>query len=376
MKLLVVAPYYAPKIGGLENYARQLGIALRDIKKWEVVVVTSNYLGRKSIIDVVDAMKIYRLGTLCKLSNTPINPFWPFAIRRIIRKERPDFILAHTPVPSMADASALAAGRTPFILAYHAATLQKGDSPLFNLVAQVYGWYETITLRRAARILAVSDFVKATFPAKLQHKVRVLPNAVWARDVQQRAQPEQIEFLFIGSLDRTHAWKGLEDILRALAVYQREFTAPFVLSVMGDGNDRPRYERLAAALGLQDCVQFLGAQTGAEKEATIRRATALVMYPTTANDAFPTVMLEAWARYVPVVAAAIGPIPSLIHDGIDGLLVPPHQPGELAHALHTVASSSRAARAHMAQAAAQRVHDAYTWERQAAALAEIVKELL
>src|SRR2546430_400729 len=105
MKLMVVTPYYHPKIGGLENYARQLGIALKENEKWEVVVATSNHEGRASRIDSVDGMKVYRLGTWFKLSNTPVNPLWPLMMRRVIKAEKPDIILAHTPVPSMADAA-------------------------------------------------------------------------------------------------------------------------------------------------------------------------------------------------------------------------------------------------------------------------------
>ena len=39
MKAIIVTPYYAPKIGGLENYARQLAIALRDLQGWDIVIV-------------------------------------------------------------------------------------------------------------------------------------------------------------------------------------------------------------------------------------------------------------------------------------------------------------------------------------------------
>src|SRR6185437_10801891 len=132
MKALMVAAYYSPQIGGLETYARALGIALRDLEGWDVVVVTSHEASRRDVIDYVDGMKVCRLGTWAKLSNTPVSPLWPAKIRRILRQERPDIILAHTPVPGIADAAALVAGRTPLVLAYHAATLTKAGPPVFN----------------------------------------------------------------------------------------------------------------------------------------------------------------------------------------------------------------------------------------------------
>jgi len=376
MKILVVTPYYHPKVGGLEMYARQLGIALKEQERCDVVVVTSNDNGHKSVVDVVDGMNVYRLGTWMKVSNTPINLFWPFMIRRIIRREKPDVILAHTPVPSMADAAALAAGRTPFMLTYHASTLLKGDNTMFNMVARLYGVYERITLSRANKILAVSDYVKQELGAKLAPKVAVIPNAVWESQIVAHAQPKQTNFLFIGSLDRTHAWKGLDVTIQAMAEYKKTYDSHFTFTIMGDGNDRRRYESLVITLGLDKEVIFLGIQTGQDKEEAFRQATALVMYPTTANDAFPTVMLEAWARSVPVIAAAIGPIPSLINDGVDGYLVQAKEPVILAAALHKMASSSVSSRETLAAAAAKRTKDTYTWEKQAAKVAEIAKELL
>ncbi|HSX16849.1 MAG TPA: glycosyltransferase family 4 protein [Patescibacteria group bacterium] len=376
MKALVVTPYYHPKIGGLEIYARQLGIALRDIKKWEIVVVTSNHEGRKTVVDTVDGMTVYRLGTWFKLSNTPIGLLWPLQIRNIIRREKPNLVLAHAPVPSMADAAAVAVGKTPLLLIYHAATLIKGDSPLFNAVAHIYGIFQKFTFSRATKILAVSDYVKTSLGPKLASKTLVLPNAVWKRDITQRQQPQGAHFLFVGSLDRTHAWKGLDDIIDATALFRDKFGTNFTLTVMGDGNDRARYEARVQQANLSGQVTFLGQQTGEAKDAAFKQASALVMYPTTANDAFPTVMIEAWAKGVPVIGASIGPIPSLLNDKQDGYLVKPHDPTALAATLYTVAVSSTEERNSIAAAGAQRVRDSYTWEYQAERLAAIAQEVL
>ncbi|HVB45957.1 MAG TPA: glycosyltransferase family 4 protein [Streptosporangiaceae bacterium] len=375
MKLLMAAPYYYPRIGGVEIYARQLGIALRDLEGWEIVVVTSNEAGRSDIEDSVDGMKVCRLGTWGKLSNTPLGPLWPVKIRSIIRQERPDLILAHTPVPSMADAVALAAGRVPFLLAYHAATLLKAGSPVFNGIARAYHTYERVSLSRASRILAVSEYVQEQLPASVHDKTIVLPNAVWERDIRVRDQPTDTNFLFISSLDRTHAWKGLDLILQAIVRYREAYGSSAELTVLGDGNNRGHFEAAAHGLGLAGTVRFCGWQTGSAKEAAFERATALVLYPTTENDAFPTVMLEAWARGVPVVASRIGALPTLISEGQDGFLAAPHNPGALAGVLHRVAVTSPAERHRIAATAARRTRELYTWERQARDFARLASNL-
>jgi glycosyltransferase involved in cell wall biosynthesis len=376
MKVLIVAAYYSPRIGGLEAYARALGIALRDLEGWDVVVVTSHDGSRRDAIDYVDGIKVRRLGIWAKLSNTPVSPLWPAKIRVILRQERPDIILAHTPVPGIADAAALVAGRTPLVLTYHAATLIKVGSPIFNVIARAYQIPERITLSRASRIVAVSDYVRQQLPARIRAKTVVLPNAVWEKDIRDRDQPVEPNFLFVSSLDRSHSWKGLDLVLRAMASYLQTATTPAELTILGDGTNRQHYERIAKSLGVTDTVRFCGLQTGAAKDEAFSRATALVVYPTTENDAFPTVMLEAWARGVPVIAADIGALTSLVTDQHDGFLVRPHDPIELANMLRRVAAMSPAERGQVATNAATRTREHYTWERQANDFARLAGDLL
>lgn len=376
MKAIVVTPYYHPKIGGLEIYARQLNIALAELKKWDIVVMTSNHTDKKLSIERVDGLKVYRLPAALKFSNTPLNPLWPLQMRRIFKAEKPDVIIAHTPVPSLADAARMAAPRkTPFVLFYHAATLAKGESVVFDTIAKAYQMYERSLLRRADLICAVSDYVKQQFPAKYQAKTHVVTNAVWQHDIVTRRQPSKADFLFIGSLDRTHAWKGLALIIDAITEMRARYGDNATLNVMGDGNNRAAYEAQAQGLGIEKQVTFLGNLTGQPKEAALRKAQALVIYPTSANDAFPTVMLEAWARNVPVVAATIGPLPSLVHDGRDGYLVRPHDARALAKKLHEVAVSPAATRTAIAKTAATRTRQHHTWEIQADKVAALIEDL-
>ncbi|HXR49956.1 MAG TPA: glycosyltransferase family 4 protein [Verrucomicrobiae bacterium] len=366
MKAMVITPYYYPIIGGLENYARQLNRALHKSEAWEIVVVTATKPGQPSGTGRTDGQRVYRLKPWVVVSNTPLNPLWPFQIWRLKRREMPDVIIAHTPVPSMADAAALAAGKTPFFVVYHAASLLKPGSPIFNLLARLYrcvGWY---TLHRAKHIFAVSDYVREQFSTRFQAKTTVVSNAVWPDEIQSRSQPAGgTHFVFIGSLDKSHSWKGLGHILQALAIYQACYQPGARLTVIGDGNHRRSYENQVKVLGLADSVTFVGAKQGIAKARLLASATALVAYPTTSNDAFPTVILEAWAHHVPVIGAAIGPLPSLLKNQVNGYLAPAADPAALAEAMRAVALAPRSQRANIARQAARRTRECYTWPQSA-----------
>lgn len=376
MKVLVVTPYYHPKVGGLENYARQLNVALSSLHGWEIVIVTSADSHRHQKPADVDGQRIHRLGVWFKLSNTPFNPLWPLQIRRIINMEKPDMIIAHAPVPSLADAAALAKGDTPFVTVYHAATLLKQGSSVFNLLARLYGLIANQALKRADRIWAVSEFVREQLPQALRHKAVILPNAVWADEIKDRSQMRSPHFVFIASLDKSHAWKGLSDVLKAVALCRHKQGNNITLSVIGDGSAKSHYIEEAKRLGIAQYVRFTGKLEGDRKISELRKARALIVYPNTSNDAFPTVLLEAWSQHVPVIVADIGPLPFIVNDLADGYLCRPSDPAALADMLTRIAATPEKSLEDVARTAGLRTRDSFTWERQAAKAASFAGELV
>jgi glycosyltransferase involved in cell wall biosynthesis len=369
MRILIGSPYFSPRTGGLETYVEHLAHGLADAGH-EVVVVCGDDVPAVRR-ELVDGLIVYRLPIWRTLSHTPIDVRWPFWLRRIIAAERPDVLTAHGPVVFMVDALALVAGRRPFVITWHAATLDKPAAPLLAAVTRAYAVVQRLTFRRADRIVAVSPYVRDRL-ARWSAKTRVVSNAV--PGVAGPRPDAGTGFAFVASLRAAHAWKGLDLVLDALAAYRREHGHAPALTVMGDGDDRPRYERRVAELDLAEAVTFTGHVPPADRDRLLRTARALVAYPVTANDAFPTVFLDAWAQGVPVVAAAIGPIPSLVTDGRTGLLVKPGRAGALAAALHRVDTDATLAR-ELGEAGRVLVEREYTWPAQVGRMESVLREL-
>jgi rhamnosyl/mannosyltransferase len=316
-------------------------------------------------------LTVHRLPIWRTLSHTPIDPRWPWWLRRIIAAEKPDVLNAHAPVVFMADAVALVAGRLPFVVTWHAATLDKPAAPLLAAVTRAYAAVQRLTFRRADRIIAVSPYVQQAL-GRWAAKTRVVPNAVPAVAPPRTQAGDGLAF--VASLRVAHAWKGLDLLLDALARYRTEYGQPPALTVMGDGDDRPRYERRTAELGLSSTVRFAGHVPPEQRDHLLRAARVLVACPVTANDAFPTVLLDAWAQGVPVVAAAIGPIPSLVENGRTGLLVPAGEPVPLAAALHRMVTDAGLAGA-LGEAGRRLVARDYTWPPQITRTLDVFREL-
>jgi glycosyltransferase involved in cell wall biosynthesis len=360
MKVLIATPYFWPQVGGMESYARYLAQGLREAG-CEVVVVCGDRGVRQPTREEVDGHPVWRLPVWRVVSNTPVNLAWWRYLRTVIRAERPDVINAHTPVPFMVDMVTWAAGRVPVVVTYHAATLLKPGSALMTALIRGYLALQFLTLARARAVIAVSHYVRERL-RPWQGKTTVVPNAVTA--IGDARDTAGAGLVFVSNLAPTHRWKGLDLVLDALAILQRD-GLEMSLTVIGDGADRPRYEQRVRELALSDQVRFTGTLVEGDRDALVRAAAAMVLYPTTANDAFPTVMLEAWAQGVTVIAAASGPLPSLVDEGVTGLLVAPGNPNALAQALRDALADPARLLA-LGEAGRQLVSREYTWPTQAA----------
>jgi glycosyltransferase involved in cell wall biosynthesis len=371
MKVMIAAPYFHPRVGGLENYAAAIAAGLHGTG-WDVVVICGDRHGDKTIRKEFDGYTVWRLPIWKVVSNTPLHPGWPGLIRQIIRSERPDVINAHTPVPYLVDVVTAVAGKIPVVVTYHAASLVKQSGLAMRLVTAGYLAVQAVTLERARGIIAVSPYVKSALGRRWAGKTSVVPNAVASVNSPRTGPGDGL--VFVSSLEPSHAWKGLDAILDALATARDRYGISARLTVIGDGADRSRYQRRAADLRLTPSVCFTGRLAGAARDEVMRQAAAQIVYPTTANDGLPTVLLEGWAQGLPVIAAGIGAMTTVVDDGRTGVLAPPADPAALAAAVRGVLRDPAAGQA-MGEAARQLVAREYTWPRQVERTDRLLREL-
>src|SRR3712207_9168479 len=108
---------------------------------------------------------------------------------------------------------------------------------------------------------------------------------------------------------------------------------PASLVVVGDGPDRERVHALAAA---HPRVYLSGFVEHTAVPAVLASLDVLVL--PSAYEEMGSVLTEALASGLPVVASDVGGIPEVVHHGVTGLLVPPGDVDALAAALDRLAA--------------------------------------
>jgi glycosyltransferase involved in cell wall biosynthesis len=200
--------------------------------------------------------------------------------------------------------------------ARHAATFKR------RLVPRILGFF----YNRASRVVAVSKGVESDL-----HRLGVDPkktvtiyNPIVTPDFRrQLLSPSDHPWLQVSAvpvmmgIGRLHPQKHFELLIRSYAEVRQ--THPIRLMILGEGEDRPKLEKLINALGLKDSVVFPGfvEQTGSY----LARAALLVL--SSNYEGFGNVLVEALAAGVPVVATDCPSGPSeILTDPRYGQLVP------------------------------------------------------
>jgi len=134
---------------------------------------------------------------------------------------------------------------------------------------------------------------------------RFLPDASVAREPV---------VLHVGRLKK---YKATDHLLHA-AKKLHDRGLKFTTVIVGDGDDKPRLQALAAKLGINDIVRFTGFISESEKVNWYRRAQVLV--ENSVKEGWGLIVMEANACGTPVVVARSPGLVDSSRDGVNGLM--------------------------------------------------------
>lgn len=136
----------------------------------------------------------------------------------------------------------------------------------------------------------------------------------------------------IGHFSRLSPWKGQHILIDALSQCPQDVVVILVGDALFGEQDyvQDLHEKVTA-LGLENRVKFLGFRADIPQLMTM---CDLVTHTSTAPEPFGRVIVEAMLCGKPVIAAEAGGAVELVEDGINGFLVTPGKPQELAQVIH------------------------------------------
>jgi colanic acid/amylovoran biosynthesis glycosyltransferase len=218
--------------------------------------------------------------------------------------------------------------------------------------------------------------LQQTLIGNLPAKVAIAPMGVNASTFQ-RTQPYQPwdgqTPCRIFSCGRLNPCKGHADLITAIALLRQQ-GIPATLEIAGEDEQggtgyHKDLEALIQKLDLTDSVRLLGATS----EQTIKTAleNAHLFALASLHEPLGVAIMEAMAMEIPVVVTGSGGVKELIHHGVEGLLVEPEAPQQLAAAILQLLHDRPLAH-QLGSAARQKVIHQFHSNRSAEALLELI----
>ncbi len=296
-----------------------------------------------------------------------LDPLTPIRLRRLIRDERISLVHAHLP---SAGILARVAAKVPVVYTEHnlAGSYRQPTRTLNRLT---YRGNEAVTAVSEAVASSVEGWggPPATFVA---NGVAVDVGQAQIADIRQQLgiEPDLPLIVHVGNI---RPLKGHSTLIAAAELLVKLLPDFLIASAGGEKNpgDLERVRRQARVVGVANKLRFLGRVDDARP---LLAAADVVVNPADA-EGLPVVLLEALALGRPVVATAVGGVPTIIRDGETGRLVPAGDPVALAAAL-AEAITDGAASSRWGTAGAALVAQEYGVDRMVTAFEDIYRRLL
>lgn len=172
--------------------------------------------------------------------------------------------------------------------------------------------------RRATTVFTVSDgftaMVNEVNPKQIAHTIRPMI-AYDERDVvmdRNYRQHSPFKILFLCRVDRT---KGVDELLNAVGIINKEKPDSLAVSIVGDGSYLEAAKKLAQNLSISHLFTFYGAVTDNELKKTLYLDSDLYVLPTFYREGFPRTLYEAMIFGTPIITTFVAGIPGLMVDG-------------------------------------------------------------
>lgn len=256
-------------------------------------------------------------------------------LARLLKRRQVDVLHVHSPYAALFGRVAARLARVPAVV-YTEHNVLTSYHPATRILHRLTSRLDTCTI-------AVSQEVQRSVLDSAQGRrkpVQVIYGGVEVAAIEKKAeQGEEYrarlgipgDHLVVGNVAHLRPQKGHGYLLEAArqVLLERPATTFIVIGREKVPGYQKSLEARARELGLGDRVRFLGFQPDPLPIVACFDVFAL----SSVYEGLPLALLEAMAMGKPSVVTAVGGVPEVVQDGVNGLLVPPRDPSALAHKL-------------------------------------------
>ena len=324
LRVLHVGKFYPPHMGGIETHLQALCGTLTEHVDLSVVVSSDD---RRTMDELVDGVRVARVGTLLNAFSTSISP----GIVSRIRSADADLVHLHLPNPTAVLAYLASGHRGPLVITYHSDTVRQ------KVLGALFQPFLNSILRRSAAIITTSPNYLESSPVLrvFRDRCHVIPYGIDTTLYEHR-DPEAVQRIrrqygerLVISVGRLVYYKGFDCLLRAMVDVRGK------LLIVGDGPLRGELQSLATQLGISNKVAFAGEIQNARMAPYYHASDLFALASVARSEAFGIVQIEAMAAGLPVVNTSLDSgVPYVSLHQETGLTVPPGDSTALAGAIN------------------------------------------
>lgn len=227
------------------------------------------------------------------------------------------------------------------------------------------------------KVIAVGEMVKKNLTEYFEiskEQVYVIHNAVKPFDgnvvpIEALCQERTKGNVLIGNIGRLSQQKGMNYFVEAAGITAKTHPeARFI--IVGDGEEREKLHAQVKAKGLQDKVLFLGYRNDIQN--VMSQLDFVVL--SSLWEGLPLTPLEAYSVGKTVIGTAVDGTPEIIRDGVDGYLVEPRNPVQLAEKMNELIENPEM-RESMGLQAMKRYQDEFSFEKLSERYVDFYEEL-
>ena len=259
-------------------------------------------------------------------------------------RRRPDLLHVHCSgviIPPLTGWILCKLLRAPLVLTVHCSinVTYHPMNALDRMLQPLARWIECRAIRAAACTITLTPRTAPLLAKQTglpEDAFVVLPDVIDADAFAALATPEAVAALreawklpadvavigYVGRIAREKGWPIILDIAEELR------GEPIHSLICGDGNERDLFELDVARRGLTDSVTVTGYLSNDEVPSAMGAMDLMLMAPL--HEEFGSVMLEAMAVGLPIVAVGVGGVANVLENGELGMLVPERTAGAFA----------------------------------------------